>query len=156
MHERPLRRPDRVRVLERPFGWLPLRLLNSGLLERLPRPAKLLYFFLCLVADRRGVSWYRDARVRSVLQLTAVELSQARAALVREDVLAYDGGGYQLLSWPEAGPVAGPRPDGAGRRPAEVAEVGASPVPPASPPERLTPAQVSALVHQLFQDRRWR
>ena len=41
-----------VRRLEKPFGWVPLRLLASELRAEPSAEATLLYFFLCLVADQ--------------------------------------------------------------------------------------------------------
>lgn len=93
-------RPNRLRALERPYGWVPFRLLSSGRLAELSRPAKLLYFFLCLVADRRGLSFYGDRRVHEVLALSDQELCAARTELCDRDLLAFDGRVYQLLSWP--------------------------------------------------------
>lgn len=101
---RPLR-PDRLRSLERPFSWIPFRLLSSGLLGELSRPAKLLYFFLCLVADRQGMSYYGERRVHALLGLSAQELELARAELLDLDLLAFDGRIYQLLSLPASPPV---------------------------------------------------
>ena len=97
---RPLR-PDRLRTIERPFGWIPFRLLKSGLLAELDTPAKLLYFFLCLVADPYGVSFYGEKRLRQLLRLSAVEVSSARMELIQRDLLAFDGRVYQLLSLPD-------------------------------------------------------
>jgi hypothetical protein len=91
---------DRLRSLERPYSWVPFRLLSSGLLAELSQPAKLLYFFLCLVADRRGMSFYGDRRVHEQLALSDQELSSARYELCDLDLLAFDGRVYQLLSWP--------------------------------------------------------
>lgn len=96
---RPLRL-DRLRSLERPYSWVPFRLLSSGLLAELSQPAKLLYFFLCLVADRRGLSFYGDRRVHELLALSDQELCGARTELCDRDLLAFDGRVYQLLSWP--------------------------------------------------------
>ena len=95
-----LLRPDRLRTVERPFGWIPFRILSSGWLQRLCREAKLLYFFLCLVADGRGVSFYGDARLCRRLGLSAVELTEARDELCHLDLLAFNGFVYQLLSLP--------------------------------------------------------
>ena len=96
-------RPDRVRCVERPFGWVPFRLLSSGLLAELSNGAALLYFFLCLVSDRRGLSYWGDARVQGVLGLSAAELDRAREELCGRDLLAYGLGGlYQVLSLPSA------------------------------------------------------
>jgi len=94
-------RPDRVRRLETPFGWTPLRLLTSGLLAELSMEAKLLTFFLSLVSDRQGLSFWGDERVSEQLGLSRGELAQGRAELCRRDLLAYNGWLYQLLSLPD-------------------------------------------------------
>ncbi|MFC1482474.1 hypothetical protein ACFL51_01575 [Myxococcota bacterium] len=97
-------RPQRVRFLERPFGWVPFRLLSAGLLAELSNGAALLYFFLCLVADRQGLSYWGDARIEGVLGLCEAELERAREELCGRDLLAYGLGGlYQVLSLPSVG-----------------------------------------------------
>ena len=94
-------RPDRVRFVDHPFGWVPFRLLSSGLLAELSVGAALLYFFLCLVSDRRGLSYWGNARVQGVLGLCEADLKRAREELCRRDLLAYGLGGlYQVLSLP--------------------------------------------------------
>ena len=112
--------PARLRILERPFGWLPLRLLTEGHWARLSAPAQQLYAFLALVADRHGVSFYGEARLIPLLHRTPEELRAARAELLAQDLLAFGRGTYQLLALPGAGP---PR--------------GAPPPPPAGVPEAL-------------------
>jgi hypothetical protein len=102
-----LLRADRARTIERPFGWIPMRILSSGLLAQLSTPAILLYFFLCLVSDRYGLSFYSDYRLIVLLKFSKQQLLAARAELRRKDLLAYDGGLYQLMSLPtlaEPGP----------------------------------------------------
>jgi hypothetical protein len=98
-HPTPLR-PDRIRAIEheRPFGWITLRVVTSGLLGQLSPAAKLVYFFLCLVADRQGVSFYGPKRI--ILGLEPAQLSAAVAELRAEDVVAFDGTVYQVLSLP--------------------------------------------------------
>jgi hypothetical protein len=96
---RPLRF-DRLRAIERPFGWIPFRLLTSGVLTQLSPQARQLYMVLCLVADRNGLSFYSDWRLSLMLQLCDDELDGARQQLVERDLLAYDGRVYQLLSLP--------------------------------------------------------
>jgi len=93
-------RADRLRTLERPFGWIPFRLLTSGLLAQLSSPAKLLYFFLCLVADAQGMSYYGGRRLTDLLGLGDLDLVLARNELVQRDLVAFDGRLYQLLSLP--------------------------------------------------------
>lgn len=94
-------RSDRVRQLESPFGWTPVRVLTSGLLSELGTEAKLLTFFLSLTSDRQGLSFWGDARVQKQLGLSSNELSSGRAELCERDLLAYNGWLYQLLSLPD-------------------------------------------------------
>lgn len=95
---------DRIRNLERPFGWIPFRILTGGFLEEMNPPAKLLYFFLCLVADRYGVSFYSDRRIDAFLGMDEHTLALARAELCQQELLAFDGRIYQLLSLPARQP----------------------------------------------------
>lgn len=140
-------RSDRLRLLERPYSWVPFRLLSSGLLAELSPPAKLLYFFLCLVANRQGLSCYGDRRIHELLELSDQELSRGRHELYEHDLLAFDGRVYQLLSWPEQ-PQAEHRAE-----PKRFAEAGrdASPRRPQDkhPSERAGPKQVLAALQRL-------
>jgi hypothetical protein len=80
---------------------MPMRILSSGLLAELSTPAKLLYFTLCLVSDRNGLSFYSDYRLSVLLKLSSQHLQAARAELLRRDLLAYSEGLYQLMSLPK-------------------------------------------------------
>ncbi len=100
MTGRPLLRPNRIRRVERPFGWVPFWVLKSGLLGQLSVPAKLLYFFLCLVADSQGISFWGHGRVMEVLALSRSQLVSAIDELCTHDLLAFDGKVFQLLSRP--------------------------------------------------------
>ena len=109
-----LLRPERLRSIERPFGWLPCRLLSEGWLEALSGPAQQLYMLLATAADRQGLSFYSDARIDRVLALGDGELARSRLELTELDLLAFDGRIYQLLSLPRHPPqlpasFAGPR-----------------------------------------------
>jgi len=81
---------------------VPFRWLRSGLLAQLSAAATLLYFFLCLVADRQGLSYWGEARLAQVLGLDEAEVERARAELCARDLLAYERGLYQVLSLPAA------------------------------------------------------
>ncbi len=102
-------RPRRVRRLERPFGWLPLRLVTEGTWARLSAPAQQLYAFLALVADRQGVSFYGEARLSALLHRSLAEVRAARDELRAGDLLAFERGTYQLLALPGPRPAALPR-----------------------------------------------
>jgi hypothetical protein len=95
-----LPRPERLRVLEKPFAPIPCRLITDGVFAHLSDPAKLLYLFLCIVADRHGTSYYGDARIRSYFQLEPEQIVLAREELVEKDLIGYDGHLYQVLSLP--------------------------------------------------------
>ena len=95
-----LLRPDRLRTIERPFAWIPFRLLKDGFFADLTDRAKLMYLFLCLVADRQGTSFYGDARIQTYFQLNPTEIELAREELIQRDMIAYDGRLYQVLSLP--------------------------------------------------------
>jgi len=99
-HPNPLK-PDRIRVMEPPFGWIPFAFLREGYFAELSGPAKLLYLFLCLVADTQGISFYGQQRLAGLLDLGEAELGEARRELCRRDLVAFNGRVYQVLSLPE-------------------------------------------------------
>jgi len=104
MSARPnLLRPDRLRTIEKPFAWIPFRLLTDGLFANLSDRGKLLYIFLCLAADRQGISFYGDARIQTYFQLDFTDIDLARKELIKENMIAYDGRLYQVLSLPSPG-----------------------------------------------------
>jgi hypothetical protein len=93
-------RGDRVRTVEKPFAWIPCRILMNGLFGDLSDEAKLLYLFLCLAADRQGLSFYGDQRIQSYFQLETFAIDEAKQELIQKDLIAYDGHLYQVLSLP--------------------------------------------------------
>ncbi len=97
-------RPNRIRTVEKPFAWIPCRLLTNGLFAQLSDQAKLLYTFLCLAANRQGMSYYGDNRIQSHFQLNPEDLDNARNELMKSDLIAYDGRHYQVLSLPRTKP----------------------------------------------------
>jgi hypothetical protein len=101
---------NRIRKIESPFAWIPCRLLINGSLQNMSDPAKLLYTFLCLAADRQGISFYGDKRILSHFQITPDLFNLARIELIQKDLIAYDGKYYQVLSLPIAKPAAYPKP----------------------------------------------
>ena len=109
-------RPDRVRRIEEvAFGWLDARLFREGWLEVLSPEDVAVYVFLCLAADRQGISWWRRDRVGRVLGLDDRQVRQALGRLYDFDLLAYrpfgphaSDGFHQVLSVRPGGP---PRPE---------------------------------------------
>lgn len=105
-------RPDRVRSLDGvAFGWLDARLHHHGWLRVLTPQALAVYAFLCLAADRRGVSFYRRSRIARELGLDDAETATALQRLRELDLVAYCpfrslavDGFHQVMSLPLDGP----------------------------------------------------
>jgi hypothetical protein len=105
-------RPQRVRRIgESGFGWLDARLHHHGWLEVLSPEALATYSFLCLAADRNGVSWYRRDRIARTLGMNEQRGRAALRRLYELDLVAYQpfrpqasDGFHQVLSVPADGP----------------------------------------------------
>jgi len=103
---RPILLQHRLRQIERPFGWIPLRLLRDGYWAQLSAHAKILYCLLCIVSDRRGISFYGDVRLQQLTGFDQHDLCHARDELLQRDLLAIgdDDNTVQLLSLPHTRP----------------------------------------------------
>ncbi len=98
-------RPDRRRSIRGSFSWIDHRFLREGFDEGLTRLEKLLYFVLVAVSNQDGVSFYSDARLAELLDIRFPhELEGARKELVARDLIAYEGGIYQVLDLPACSP----------------------------------------------------
>jgi hypothetical protein len=95
-------RPDRVPRIEGSFAAIPHRFRHDGFWASLEHHELLLYFLLALVADRQGMSFYRDDRLAGILRFVLEDFLSARAGLLRKDLIAHDGARHQLLSLPPA------------------------------------------------------
>jgi hypothetical protein len=97
--------PNRVRCIERGFSFIPHRFLTEGFLASLSQREILLYFFLILVSDRQGLSFYSYDTICSLLQLSAEDYIRARDALMEKDLIAFDGTLFQVLDLPAKPPA---------------------------------------------------
>jgi hypothetical protein len=105
-------RPERLRTLEgTSFAWLATAILRDGWLRVLPPQATAVYAFLCLAADRQGVSYYRRGRIGHELGLDDGEIHRALTRLQQLDLVAYRpfgphavDGFRQVLAVPRGGP----------------------------------------------------
>jgi hypothetical protein len=101
-------RPDRRRSIRGSFSWIDHRFLREGFDEGLTRLEKLFYFVLVAVSNQDGVSFYSDARLTELLDIRFPhELDGARKELVARDLIAYEGGIYQVLDLPAHSPREG-------------------------------------------------
>jgi hypothetical protein len=110
-HRTPMR-PDRIRRIEGGFAFLPNDFLHQGFFASLSHAERSLYFFLVLAGDRNGVSFYAYDRICDALELTPDEYLLVRNSLIDKDLIAFDGGRFQVLSLPPAPiiPTPVPRP----------------------------------------------
>lgn len=102
-------RPDRLRRIEGGFAFVPNRFLHDGFFAALSHPERSLYFFLVLAGDRNGVSFYAYDRICDTLELTPDEYLHVRNSLIAKDLVAFDGGRFQVLALPAA-PIVAERP----------------------------------------------
>jgi hypothetical protein len=94
---------DRVRnIRDCTFGWLDHNLLHCGFIHRLSSESLLLYFFLCLVSDRNGCSYYDYEQICSLLKLTLDQYTYARQQLVAQSLIAFEDPTFQVLRLPQA------------------------------------------------------
>ena len=91
---------QRVRRIDGGFSFIPHRFLTQGFLASLGQKELLLYLFLILAADRNGLSYYSYDRICSLLQLSVEQYITARDALIKKDLLAFDGTLFQVLDLP--------------------------------------------------------
>ena len=92
--------PNRIRRIDGGFSFIPHRFLTDGFLSSLSSQQLLLYFFLVLVSDRNGLSFYSYDAICSLLQLTLDKYIEARNSLIDKDLIAFDGTLFQVLELP--------------------------------------------------------
>ena len=96
--------PQRVRRPPKAgFSWIDRRFVRE-FAPALSREAVLLYFFLAAVADKHGLSYYKDETLARRLELGLAALAQAREALIHRDLLAWQPPLVQVLSLPAPPP----------------------------------------------------
>ena len=90
----------RIRTITGSFAFIEHRFLRHGYWACLGHHELLLYFFLVMVADRQGLSFYSYDKICSLLTLSVDEYILARNLLIDKDLLAFDGTFFQVLSLP--------------------------------------------------------
>jgi len=95
----------RIRRIEGGFSFIPHRFITGGFLPSLCREEMLLYFFLALVADRYGLSFYSYDSICNLLGLDLSEYLEARNGLIEKDLICFEHNIFQVLSLPDR-PVA--------------------------------------------------
>ena len=93
--------PQRVRRINGSFAFIEHRFLRDGFWSSLDHQELLLYLFLVMVGDRRGVSFYCYDRICNLLGVSVDDYIVARNTLIKKDLIAFDGKFFQVLSLPE-------------------------------------------------------
>jgi hypothetical protein len=100
MIQKKLLLPERVRRIEGSFAFIEHRFLRAGFWRNLHPQERLLYVLLVLASDRHGLSYYSYDKLCSLLDITADDYIEARDGLIDQDLLAFDGTLFQVLSLP--------------------------------------------------------
>jgi hypothetical protein len=112
MPETPILVPARQR---RPpqtgWSWVDRRFLREHA-AHLSRDAVLLYFFLCAVANKHGLSFYGDGTMATLVRISLPALIAARDELLARDLIAHETRFTQVLSLPPAGQRRSSEPGG--------------------------------------------
>jgi hypothetical protein len=79
------------------WSWVDRRFVCEHM-AYLSREATLLYFLLCAVADKHGMSFYGDGTLAVMLHVPLSALVQARDELLARDLIAHETRFTQVLS----------------------------------------------------------
>lgn len=90
----------RVRKISGSFSWIDHRILGNGYLMSMSRDEILLYFFLILVGDKNGVSYYSYDKICNLLKIELDDYIHARDILIKRSLIAFKDGRYQVLALP--------------------------------------------------------
>jgi hypothetical protein len=93
---------ERIRRIGGGFAFIPHRFLTGGFVSALGADELLLYLFLVLAADRFGLSFYSYDKICSLLEMDLDRYIDARDGLIRQNLIAFDGTLFQVLSLPPA------------------------------------------------------
>ena len=95
----------RIRRISGGFSFIPHRFLTDGFFTALDQHQLLLYFFLVLVSDRYGLSYYGYDSICTASRLSLEQYIDARDSLIKKDLIAFDGTLFQVLQLPLKPPV---------------------------------------------------
>lgn len=92
--------PTRVRRVNGSFSFIPHRFLSDGFWASLNQHELVLYLFLVLASDKRGLSYYSSKRICSLLGISHDEYITTRDRLIARDLIAFNGTLFQVLELP--------------------------------------------------------
>ena len=92
---------QRRRQLKPPFAWIDRRFMFHGFFDELTPSELLLYFFLILVADRDGLSFYHYDKIYQYLKMDVDTYIESRNGLIKKSLIAFESPVFQVLSLPD-------------------------------------------------------
>jgi len=92
--------PTRVRRVNGSFSFIPHRFLSDGFWASLNLHELVLYLFLVLASDKKGLSYYSSKRICSLLGISHDEYITTRDRLIARDLIAFNGTVFQVLELP--------------------------------------------------------
>jgi hypothetical protein len=98
-HDRVLR-PDRIRITEGSFAFIPHRFLRGGFFQECTQQELCLYLLFVMAADRNGMSWYGREKLSSLCRMPTEQVRAAMHGLGRKGLIACDGTDVQVLPLP--------------------------------------------------------
>ncbi len=101
MRNVPILNPRSIRRIKGSFGFVLHRFLNDGFFASLDHDELVLYFFLVLVSDRYGMSWYGDLSIQRHTGLQQDQLETARSRLIDRQLISFESPFVQLLELPD-------------------------------------------------------
>lgn len=93
--------PDRIRKINGSFGWIPRGFITNGYIRGFTKDEILLYFFLSVIGDSMGLSFYGDRSICEFLKIDLDALKQCRIGLEEKSYIKYQRPLYQVLSLPK-------------------------------------------------------
>jgi len=93
-------KPGRIRRISGSFAFIEHAFLRNGYWSALGHRELLVYFFLVLVSDKKGLSYYGYEKICKILRLHLDQFLSARDSLIEKDLIAFDGTLFQVLSLP--------------------------------------------------------
>ena len=91
----------RIRKITGSFAFIEHRFLREGFWASLNHHQLLLYLFLIIVSDRHGLSYYSYDKICTLLGILVDDYILARNTLIDQDLIAFDGNLFQVLSLPD-------------------------------------------------------
>jgi hypothetical protein len=92
--------PERIRKISGSFSWIDHRILTDGFVKAMTSHEILLYFFLVLVGDKNGISFYSYDKICQLLKIELDDYIQARNLLIKRSLIACHQGRFQVLELP--------------------------------------------------------